>query len=278
LFGIGSSGNPISGGLKVILIGGGGANNQTQDDRVEFVDGQASKVFTYSSNATDTTGPLALVAYADSNRRAIFAGFGLEAINSAAQVQGGARRSLIFSKMLDWLESSGSTGLGVPFISAAPSPVSFSSVQGGALPVPETLLVENSGAGSLVFSATLNPNSGWASISPSGATAPSEIQVSILSTNLVPGTHRDTIFVSAAGAYNSPGKIIVQITIAPGRGDLNADGIHSSTDVVLESNCAFLGSGSCGLEQADINCDGFLTSSDVVLLINWAFLGNIPSC
>jgi hypothetical protein len=56
-------------------------------------------------------------------------------------------------------------------------------------------------------------------------------------------------------------------------GDLNGDAVYTSSDVVLITNCAFLGAGSCDLCFSDVNCDGFLTSSDVVLEINRAFLG-----
>jgi hypothetical protein len=57
------------------------------------------------------------------------------------------------------------------------------------------------------------------------------------------------------------------------KGDLNGDGIYTSSDVVLILNCVFLGLGSCDLCFADVNCDGVLTSSDVVLELNRVFLG-----
>ncbi len=57
------------------------------------------------------------------------------------------------------------------------------------------------------------------------------------------------------------------------KGDLNSDGIHTSSDVVLELNCAFLGTGSCDACVTDVDCDGVLTSVDVVLELNRTFLG-----
>ncbi len=57
------------------------------------------------------------------------------------------------------------------------------------------------------------------------------------------------------------------------KADLNLDGSVTSSDVVLMLNCAFLGTGSCGLCFADLDCDGALTSSDVVQELNYAFLG-----
>ncbi len=57
------------------------------------------------------------------------------------------------------------------------------------------------------------------------------------------------------------------------KGDMNADGVYTSPDVVLLSNCTFLGTGLCDPCFADVNCDGSLTSPDVVLISNRTFLG-----
>jgi len=61
-------------------------------------------------------------------------------------------------------------------------------------------------------------------------------------------------------------------------GDLNLDGILTSSDVVLELNCVFLGNGYCTLAYSDVNCDGVLTSSDVVLLLNAVYLNQSFPC
>ncbi len=62
------------------------------------------------------------------------------------------------------------------------------------------------------------------------------------------------------------------------RGDMNKDGQPTSADVVLMLNCAFLGTGDCGICFSDMNCDGFLTSADVVIELNYVFLGILPPC
>jgi len=65
---------------------------------------------------------------------------------------------------------------------------------------------------------------------------------------------------------------------AAAKGDMNADGILTSSDVVLILNCTFLGTGNCDLCFADLNCDGILTASDVVNELNLAFLGTPINC
>jgi len=64
------------------------------------------------------------------------------------------------------------------------------------------------------------------------------------------------------------------------KGDLNADGILTASDVVLILNCAFLGIPPPNAPPAacDLNCDGVLTAADVVILLNMAFLASPPPC
>jgi hypothetical protein len=63
------------------------------------------------------------------------------------------------------------------------------------------------------------------------------------------------------------------------KGDLNLDGIHTSVDVVVEINAAFLGlSFPAPLESADLNCDSLISGADVVLLMNLTFLGAQLPC
>jgi hypothetical protein len=62
------------------------------------------------------------------------------------------------------------------------------------------------------------------------------------------------------------------------RGDMNDDGLLTSSDVILALNCVFSLTQNCPLGRADLNCDGQLTSADAVLVINAAFLGEPPPC
>jgi immune inhibitor A len=277
VFAVGVPGHPISDGLQTYLITDG-AGNQTQVDRLDFVDGRADKVFTYSNSPGVTTGPTGAIAYADSSHRALFAGFGLEAMGSAPPIPGFASRTQFLGKILDWLDSSAPSGLAVPFISVDAPTLSFSATYQGTLPTPKVVNIENSGAGTLSWTASEIPAAGWLSIAPTGGTAPSVLTISIDSSNLLPGSYRDTVGITSAGAYNTPVKILVTFTVNPFRGDLSADGLFTSSDVVLLLNCVFLDLGNCLPSVADINCDGLLTSADVVILLNEVFLGTTPPC
>jgi len=63
------------------------------------------------------------------------------------------------------------------------------------------------------------------------------------------------------------------------RGDLNADGLLTPSDVVSELNCALVSALNCPLSLTDLTCDGMLTTSDVVLILNATFLGEtLPQC
>jgi hypothetical protein len=67
--------------------------------------------------------------------------------------------------------------------------------------------------------------------------------------------------------------LTVTSTCAFAKGDMNGDAVLTSPDVVLLTNCTFLGTGSCDLCFSDVNCDAILSSTDVVLEINRVFLG-----
>jgi len=60
-------------------------------------------------------------------------------------------------------------------------------------------------------------------------------------------------------------------------GDVNADGVINSADVVYLINYLFKGGSPPGtLEAGDVNCDGIVNSADVVYLINYLFKGGPP--
>jgi len=61
------------------------------------------------------------------------------------------------------------------------------------------------------------------------------------------------------------------------KGDLNADGLFTSSDVVLGLNCIFLLTG-CPLSSIDMNCDEMAATLDAVILLNRIFLGILPPC
>lgn len=125
----------------------------------------------------------------------------------------------------------------------------------------------------------------WLSVSPeSGALLPGdsvEVEVSAKTGLLALGTYNGEVRINT----NDPGQPLLTVpvrltvtTCASLRGDMDADGDLTSTDVILGLNCVFLGSGNCDLCFADLDCDGFLTSTDAVILLNMVFLGLPAGC
>jgi hypothetical protein len=108
------AGDPIAQGLALSITGGDGASNQTDPDVVTTLAG-ASHAWTYANGAGDAAVRSLYPI------RAVFFGFGFEAISSAAN------RTTVMTRTLDWL-SLGPTGVFDPplqrsgFVLEAPSP------------------------------------------------------------------------------------------------------------------------------------------------------------
>jgi len=89
----------------------------------------------------------------------------------------------------------------------------------------------------------------------------------------------DTVNCVATDLAGNTANCSFTVTVNALKGDLNRDGFLTSADVVLELNCAFLGTppsgGSC---SCDLNCDNLATSADVVIELNLVFLGSAPPC
>ena len=84
------AGDPIAQGLALSITGGDGANNQTDPDVVTALAG-ASHAWTYGNGAGDAAVSVT------SPSRAVYFGFGFEAISSAAN------RTTVMTRTLDWL-------------------------------------------------------------------------------------------------------------------------------------------------------------------------------
>jgi uncharacterized protein (TIGR03437 family) len=120
-------------------------------------------------------------------------------------------------------------------ISAAPAGISLSSSQlqfitpAGVNPPPQSLGIQNSGAGTLRWSATVRYTSGagWLAISPGSGDAPSLLTVTPNSATLPAGTYRASIVfsgeVDGKAAPNSPQS--AEVTLAVGVPVINSDGI-----------------------------------------------------
>ncbi len=86
----------------------------------------------------------------------------------------------------------------------------------------------------------------------------------------------DMVYNDPDGTRNDMGAV-PSVACRATKGDMNADGSLSGTDVVLMLMCVFVGTGNCDLCFTDVTCNGVLTNSDVVVLLNAVFSGE-PIC
>jgi hypothetical protein len=94
-----------------------------------------------------------------------------------------------------------------------------------------------------------------------------------------------TVATDTFTAYLEGGLQMVQVS--PSRilhyflcGDVNADGVHTSADVILLVNHLFKGGPppSPVPSAGDVNRSGSLTSADVISLVNFVFKSGTPPC
>ena len=120
---------------------------------------------------------------------------------------------------------SGSAGItfssttGVCTIAVSPTTLTFGANQ-GSNPPAQGFTVNNSGAGTLAFTATATTVAGgsWLVVSPTSGTAPATLQVSVSSATLAAGTYSGTITVASTslGVTNSPQVVSVSLIVQPG--------------------------------------------------------------
>lgn len=105
-------------------------------------------------------------------------------------------------------------------VSAAPSSLLFSYEATESAPGPQSVLIQSTGPATS-FSYTVNPNvcsgsSTWLSVTPSGSTTPSTLQVNVNAVSLNPGVCTGSIAVTAAGT-DTPVNINVTVAVADGK-------------------------------------------------------------
>lgn len=106
-----------------------------------------------------------------------------------------------------------------PTISLSPTSLTFSAVQGGANPAPQTVTITNSGPLGSTLNWSATDDAAWLSLSPtsgslaSGASQPMTVSVDI--SGLGPGTYSATITVSDPNATNSPQTVGVTLVVTP---------------------------------------------------------------
>jgi len=87
----------------------------------------------------------------------------------------------------------------------------FQAVEGAKATLYDTLTITNTGGGTLNWGAA-NAES-WLTIAPTSSTAPSNVELTVVTDGLTAGAYEDTIVVSGTGADNSPQKVVVQLTV-----------------------------------------------------------------
>jgi len=97
-----------------------------------------------------------------------------------------------------------------------PTALSFSAVEGGAIPLPQGIAISNGGSGQLNWSASKSAS--WLSVSPITGTAPSVLSVSVDIAGLGLGTYTDTIIIDGGGeTLDSPQSVWVELRIRSGK-------------------------------------------------------------
>jgi hypothetical protein len=105
-----------------------------------------------------------------------------------------------------------------PSIALSSSSTSFSAMQGGPDPAPQSLTVTNDGDGTLDgltagISYPAGQPSGWLSASLSTATAPSTLTLTAATGSLAAGAYTASVAVGSSGAGNSPQRVSVSFTV-----------------------------------------------------------------
>jgi uncharacterized protein (TIGR03437 family) len=96
-------------------------------------------------------------------------------------------------------------------LSVSPSLLNFAYQSGGNLPQVQSVTVSASSAAA--FTAATS-GGGWLTVSPTTASAPASLSVSVNPTGLDPGTYYGTITVTPSAANNSPQTVSVTLTVS----------------------------------------------------------------
>lgn len=101
-----------------------------------------------------------------------------------------------------------------PTLTVSQSKLTFTMLEGGAAPAPQTVSVADPSGKPYTWAAAVQPATAtWLSISPKAGTADGPISVSVSPTGLQPGAYTATIQVTAPGLSQTPQNIQVTFTI-----------------------------------------------------------------
>jgi hypothetical protein len=101
--------------------------------------------------------------------------------------------------------------LGTPEIALSRNSLLFGADKAGNITPPQTVIINNSGTGTLNWIA--ESNASWLSCSPASGTGFSQLTVSASATGIQPGTYTGMISISDANAENSPQTIQVTMKV-----------------------------------------------------------------
>ncbi len=156
-----------------------------------------------------------------------------------------------------------------PQIALSSNSLLFSAQPGGANPANQTVLISNTGIGTLGWTATI-VSGFWVGISPLSGNGDSSLTVSANITGLFAGTYSGTIRIAATSASNSPQ--VITVTLAVGAPVLAPNGIlsnasfnHASASIAPGSIVAIFGQNlTDGTSCAYPSCGPTLDASGVV--------------
>jgi Carboxypeptidase regulatory-like domain/Viral BACON domain len=106
-----------------------------------------------------------------------------------------------------------------PTIGLSQTTFDFNAVEGAKANLFDTLAISNTGGGTMSWTAAKAES--WLTIDPASGTAPSNMELAVVTDGLTAGPYSDTITVSAAGATNTPQKVIVNLTIDPAPAEID---------------------------------------------------------
>src|SRR4051794_18709334 len=106
--------------------------------------------------------------------------------------------------------------------------LAFVSVQGGPA-ISQTISVENTGSGTLTY--TAKSSSAWLQVSNAVTAAPGMLTITVNPTALGGGVYSGTVQVISSGAANSPRTIQVSLVVAAPTLTLSANSLQFSSDL-----------------------------------------------
>ena len=100
-----------------------------------------------------------------------------------------------------------------PSISVTPTPLNFSTAQGGSNPASQVLTITNGGTGTL--SCNVTSSATWLTVTPASGTATLSVTAAVTIGSMTTGTYPATITITSAGTGNSPVTVPVSFYISP---------------------------------------------------------------